>query len=79
MNLIGECDAPRLPPLLDKMSRGEGSRKTVWSIDETVSSKSHCEHRSEVAGVVVAPGQGYGAVNRKILPIFSCRCYNEIT
>lgn len=32
------------------------------------------KYRPEAAGADTAPGQGYGAVNRKLLPIFQQKC-----
>ena len=38
-------------------------------LDEVVSGEIRCGYRPPPAGADTAPGQGYGAVNRKILPI----------
>lgn len=42
--------------------------------DEAVPSEIHRGHRPPPAGADAAPGQGYGAVNRKLLPIFQQKC-----
>ena len=50
----------------------EGLRKAQTyprQFDEAVPGEICCGQRTPPAGADTAPGQGYGAVNRKILPI----------
>ena len=43
-------------------------------LDEAVPSEIHRGHRPPPAGADAGQAPGYGAVNRKILPIFQQKC-----